>query len=292
MSATKAKHPPMTLARVVEILDFVGIPVVPSRSDKKAPMVPYAHYRQTGEVPGKALFDEHPGATAAQAMMGRPYGYFAIDLDGDQAREEWGRWTARHRGDFRTWATHSGGGGRHLWFRVPSWWGDRPVKSGFLWKGDGPHVGIERLGDGKLVMVPGSVHPETKRPYVFEAGRSPREILVPVEAPAWLMYVPTLESRKRSERPPKAWLSRIPDKIALAQSWGVHFTGRERNGWHECHAVGRDDRSPSAAVHEESGYYSDLGPGDSMGFLALAVACGKYKDEKEALHALGGGSIS
>lgn len=100
-----------------------------------------------------------------------PAGHVVIDID------------PRHGGD-TTWAeltdghelpatlvTRTGSGGRHYWFRLPY---ARPIKGSA-----GP--GIDVLGRGKQLVMPGSIHPTTGRLYRVEQWATPA-----AELPAWL----------------------------------------------------------------------------------------------------------
>lgn len=61
----------------------------------------------------------------------------------------------------------TGGGGRHFYFRC-----DRPVGNSVGKLGE--HIDVR--GDGGQVVFPGSVHPETNRPYAWLQGHAPWEI--------------------------------------------------------------------------------------------------------------------
>ena len=77
---------------------------------------------------------------------------------------------------------------------------------------------------------------------------------------------------------------------AEAEELGVVFSTGKPNaaGWLECHAIDRDDATPSAAVNvggEDKlvGRYTDLGgSGKSMSFFELAAHLGRFRDWKEA----------
>jgi hypothetical protein len=67
------------------------------------------------------------------------------------------------------------------------------------------------------------------------------------------------------------------DVKAECESWGIVFTGKiTSKGWAECHAVGREDNHPSAAVNLSNGQYNDLGGGGSKPFFHLAAYCGAH----------------
>lgn len=73
-------------------------------------------------------------------------------------------------------------------------------------------------------------------------------------------------------------------RIELARLWGVRFTGRTNGEWHECHAVDREDRTPSAGINAESGAYKDFAGGDDEQprFWDIAVRLGLYADWRDA----------
>ncbi len=209
-----------------------------------------------------------------------------IDLDGTEARERWagmGRTPA-------TWITHSGAGGWHAWLRLPADY-PRPLPKGFLWRGEGKHQAIERLGDYSLVIVPPSLHPATGERYRFlDASHSPKRLPMPTACPAWILALPLVGQTAAPRALPRAAdiLAAVPDKIALARSWGVRFAGgRTPRGWWPCHAIDRDDRHPSAAVNETSGSYCDLGSGQRLGFFDLGASLGIYRDWKDAADHIG-----
>lgn len=287
-----------------------GYQPLPSDPAKKKPLVRFAHW---WEAEADAdLFDRLPTSNL-QVMTGRHWGLMVIDLDGDEAIEQWGRMVPRCP---RTWITHSGGGGRHLWFSIPRdlpafptnkrLWGiwDEDAKDG---NGDWQkHTAIERLCDRSLVMAPPSIHPRTGQRYRFLAGHSPKQIARPAAAPANVLalqpmnpprpvqpaYVPML--RKAPGSPVVGFwdadevLDRIGDKIALAKSWGVRFATERPNasGWCSVHRIDREDRDPSASFHPGRGMYWE--PGEkTIGLFTLGVRMGQYLSFRDAVNGLG-----
>lgn len=88
----------------------------------------------------------------------------------------------------------------------------------------------------------------------------------------------------------KEFYSLLIDSIdvrSFLEQLGVNFTGAcNDKGWAECHAVGRDDRTPSAAVNIATGYYKDLGPGPSVPFFQLLVHLGYAQSYRAAVETL------
>jgi hypothetical protein len=278
-----------------------GYNPLPSRPDAKRPFVKYADAWEAPEPLSAAEFDRW-GATSLQLMCGRRWRLLVIDLDGPEARERWaklGRTPA-------TWVTHSGGNGHHVWFSIES---GPDLPKAFLWKGDGNHSAIERLCDRSLVMAPPSIHPKTGERYRFaDKWHSPAKLPMPAPVPAWVLRLEPITTRP--EAPPvfvgsvprptaraKAGgprfhradvLAAIPDKAALAASWGLRLAGRPTpKGWVPCHAVGREDTRASAAIHRESGTYVDRGTDLRLSLFDLAAQLGVYADGRDAISDLG-----
>lgn len=292
-----------------EFYRFRDYQPLPSSPQKKRPLVRYAQWWDHHAPPD--LFVRHP-STNLQIMTGRRWGLLVIDLDGESAIEQWDQIIPSCP---RTWTTHSGGGGRHLWFSISPdlpelpkarLWGvwDQTLRDG---KGDWkPRMAIERLCDHSLVVAPPSIHPTTGKRYRFLAGRSPKEIARPAPAPPQILALQPLHA-PRPEKPAHIPIARkahgvpvtgrwdwrlvldaIPDKRALAASWGLRIANPRPNasGWCECHAIGREDRHPSASFHPESGRYWEPGSG-SVGFFNLAVQLGLFSTWQEACNSLG-----
>jgi len=288
---------------------FRGMQPLPSSPEQKRPMV---RYGQWWDQPcPHDLFLKHP-TTNVQVMTGRRWKLLVIDLDGDEAIAHWDTLCP---GRLRTWITHSGGGGRHLWFTLPA--NCAPLPKARLWgiwdeslrdgKGDWkPRAAIERLCDRSLVMAPPSIHPRTGQRYRFLAGCSPKDIPMPALIPAGILAMEPLKNprvewdlpdrmpRKAPGVPQDAFfytalvLESIYDKIALARRWGLRIAYGRPNaaGWCSCHAIGREDRTPSASFHATSGVYWEPDM-KSLGFFELAVVLGVYQSWRDACNDLG-----
>lgn len=77
------------------------------------------------------------------------------------------------------------------------------------------------------------------------------------------------------------------DILSEAKALGVRFAASKPSdsGWISCHAIDREDKSPSAGININStdcelGYYKDHGPtsDEGMSFFDLAVALGEFPD--------------
>jgi Bifunctional DNA primase/polymerase, N-terminal len=277
-----------------------GFNVLPSRPDAKRPICRYAHLWETMAPDEWFTESMWPNTGSLQAMCGRAWRLLVIDLDGDEAIT---RWQGMGRSP-RTWVSHSGGGGRHLWFRLPESV-DKPLGKVFLWKAKEKHSAIERLCDQSLVMAPPSIHPVTGQRYRFlSKGQSPLGLGMPADCPAWVLglrpagYLEMTRVGRPALQPAVVQASNgfdrnrvldsIPDKLALARQWGVRLAGRPNaKGWAPCHAIDRDDVHPSAAIHQDSGSYVDHGSGVKLSLFDLGAELGIYSDWLEAVRDLG-----
>jgi hypothetical protein len=277
-----------------------GFNPLPSRTDDKRPMI---RFRDMWDGPALTAeqFERHV-TTNIQVMTGRAWRLLAIDLDGEGGKDWWrdktgtGAWP-------RTWITHSGGNGMHLWFSLPPGWVE-PLPKAFLWRSEAKHEAVERLCDQSLVMAPPSIHPKTGNRYRFlDREHSPMRLNLPGPCPAWILRHPVIQIRReevaaaqparsapairvegnRSQYRRLDVLAAIPDKLALARQWGVRFAGgASERGWAPCHAINRPDAVASAAVNIHTGSYVDLGSATRMGFFDLAVMLGVYVDYRSA----------
>lgn len=279
-----------------------GFNCLPKREDANRPALRrYGKLRDLGI--GRTILEKW-WVSGVQICTGGIWGVVVIDLDGPEAMETWREWTAFRRMP-ATWECRSGGGGRHLYYGVPpnagirTRCGDRP-----LWKGDGRHNQIDLLADRALVVAPPSIHPRTKQPYEWIAG--PLELERPAPLPGWLHALATKEAPRPGYVPPAApvspprasgagsydWPSvirAIPDLAAVAKSWGLRIAGSRPNdaGWVECHAIGREDRDPSASFSPRTGFYWEPGMARPLTFFQLATTLGGYPDFPTAVNALG-----
>lgn len=277
-----------------------GYQPLPSRPDVKRPFVRFGEWWESDAPEG--LFEQTP-TTNIQIMTGRHWRLLVIDLDGEPAIEQWKRLMPYCP---RTWVTHSGGGGRHVWFSVAP--DARPLPKAVLWRPDPSkprekgEPAIERLCDRSLVIAPPSIHPRTGNRYRFLAGCSPKDVPGPAPVPARILGMKPLVAprpvlsvveeravrRESVARPGEQVrtadvLAAIPDKTSLAKSWGLRFASDRPNhsGWCSCHAVGRKDDHPSASFRPDTGRYWEPDRG-SLSFLDLSVLLGVYADWRDA----------
>lgn len=124
-------------------------------------------------------------------VTGAKSGVFVVDIDprhgGQESLEQvWAKY-----GKFpNTWTDTTGSGGTHYYFRYPAF----PVhnKTGLF-------DGIDIRGDNGQVVAPPSIHPETKKPYVWDGILEPWEDKNGLaEAPIWLLELLQPPARKPS----------------------------------------------------------------------------------------------
>lgn len=256
----------------------LGLNPVPSRVDRKAPLVQHGWDPIDPELWDSLRRKGRP--VNLQVMTGRAWGLVVVDLDGEAAIANWGPLP-------RTWISRSGSGkGLHLWFSVPREGG--PIGGGPFWEGPGHHQEARLLGDRALVVAPPSIHPESGRPYAWLAGRHPLAIpLAPCPARVFLAIE---EYRARQGKPRKPIARRYfsggspgengIDALALAQQWGLRIhRGPDKDGWYTCHAIDREDRNPSARFHPENGSYFDFARRVSLSLPGLGHALGALSSD-------------
>lgn len=286
-----------------------GYNALPSRADRKGPAL--ASYAEYWETPLPDPVYDRWEAPNLQVMMGARWRLCVVDCDSERAKHLWWEILEEHRSPIpdRTWIAATGGGGRHYYYALPP--GIDECPSGRLWGlwdtyagathegGWLKHQEIRLLADRALAIAPPSVHVQTGRPYVWIPGASPDDFDRPGLAPDWLLALPRLATPMPArpawvpQTPPPvkspirlagasasrvAVLDAIPDKIALAASWGLSFASQSPNaaGWCKVYALGRPDRNPSAAFHAGSGSYTDFGDGIRLSLFDLGVQLGHY----------------
>jgi len=158
----------------------LGWSVIPIRPNQKRPLIKWEVYQK--QRPSKEQvekwFDEHPDANVG-VVTGSISGVVVLDVDpahgGDEALLELEK---RHGPLPHTVESHTGGGGRHIYFRHPG---------GVIHNRVGLATGIDFRGDGGVIVAPPSVHPSGRR-YRWEVSRGPDETpLAPM--PAWLRHL-------------------------------------------------------------------------------------------------------
>lgn len=180
---------------------------------------------------------DDPTAYGACVVTGVTSGIFVLDIDPRHGGDETLADLEHEHGDLPdTVECLTGGGGRHLYFKMPAGHVITNDQSGRL----GP--GLDVRGEGGQVVAPPTIHPDSGRPYEWEAMGDPLGGVEPVDAPAWLIDLLTAEPEvvtpRRRERVGTSLSDRPGDRFEEETDWAEMLTG---DGW-TLHSVrnGRD----------------------------------------------------
>jgi hypothetical protein len=159
----------------------------------------------------------------------------------------------------------TGGGGRHMYFRGPKVLASRDVAPG-----------VEMKADGRQVVAPPSIHPESGRPYVWQPGRpfDPRAF---AELPIWLRPAePAPRPLTGAARPADDPLRSIP-----ATSYVPELSGRplDRRGFVCCplHADGEERTASLLAGGRDPSLWHCFGCGAGGSVYDFAALLAGYK---------------
>jgi hypothetical protein len=135
----------------------------------------------------------------------------------------------------------TGGGGRHIGFKMPP----GVVITNDAGKRLGP--GLDVRGEGGQIVAPPSIHPDTGRAYVWEALSDPLEGCQVADMPSWLVSMLTAPlTAPTPRRLPHAGGTRLMERpgdrynaeaawadILSADGWSIHSGRRGRDGDYE-----------------------------------------------------------
>lgn len=147
-------------------LASMGIAVFPLKPRGKDPATRHGVKDATTDAEGLAeFFDAHPDCNLGAAMGAASGGVFAIDFDVDEDAGKDGfatlrKWELGHGALPDTTSAVTGGGGYHLFYRMP---GGEAVRNSV-----NRELGVDVRGDGGYVAVEPSVHPSGRR-YEWES---------------------------------------------------------------------------------------------------------------------------
>lgn len=155
----------------------LGWPIFPLKPEGKDPLTEHGFKDATlNESQAREWWTKWPNAN-----IGAPMGYrcFAVDFDIGRGGEESYEHLVNQHGRFPdTLEQVTGGGGRHLFFSMPDFL--VPNTKDYL------APGVESRAKGNYVVLSPSVHPVTKRRYVWDGARELEEQPI-APAPAWLL---------------------------------------------------------------------------------------------------------
>lgn len=174
-------------------------------------------------------------ADGVSIITGRESGIFVLDVDPRHGGDDTIAELATVHGPLpATVEALTGGGGRHLYYRMPD---GQPITND---AGNLLGPGLDVRGEGGQVVAPPTVHPDTGRPYAWEALNDPLEGVAVADAPDWLVTLltrPQPAQAARRERLARPDGSDLPgDWFAATHTWPELL---EADGW-TLHSV-RDD---------------------------------------------------
>ena len=138
---------------------------------------------------------QHPDAKIAIAT-GTKNGIFVVDVDADKDGEASLRDIEQKCAALpSTVEVITGGGGRHLYFRLPDFDEAPSIKNSVSKLAPG----IDIRGDGGYVIAPPSIHPDTKRAY----RRSVDSASEFADAPVWLITLLARAQLRPSAQDPR-----------------------------------------------------------------------------------------
>ncbi|MBX6315913.1 MAG: bifunctional DNA primase/polymerase [Isosphaeraceae bacterium] len=289
----------------------LGYNPLPSKMDVKGPALgTYAEFWEA-PLPDSVFEDWRTGNI--QLMCGCRWRLGVVDCDGPEAIATFEAMATERGALPPTWVSQTGGGGLHVYFGLPEFLDELPSKRLWglwdPWLGDWvKHREIRLLADKSLVIAPPSIHVKTNVRYEFRVGSSPREIPRPAMIPDWILRLPEVVRPKCVRDDPPVRLARthtspsglryrredvlaaIPDKLAVARSWGLKVASRHENaaGFVRCHSVLREhDETASASFKPSDGFYSEKGEGVTLSLFDLGALIGGYSSWQECRDALG-----
>lgn len=130
---------------------------------------------------------------------GEPSGIWAVDIDGTEGEVTLAELEAKHGVLPRTVEQVTGGGGRHLFFRLTT-----PVPNSVKRLG----AGLDTRSTGGYVIGPPSVHPSGRR-YAWSVD-SAKEFAT---APAWLVELLTAGTGNGAAKPAEEWRALVANGV-------------------------------------------------------------------------------
>ncbi|MBT9156800.1 MAG: hypothetical protein DDT37_01790 [Firmicutes bacterium] len=138
-------------------------------------------------------------------------GFFVLDVDGEAGAESLRELEAQYGKLPNTVEQLTGGGGKHVLFKLPK----HGVKNAVALRG-----GLDVRGDGGYIVVPPSVH-SSGREYVWELSSRPGEVPL-ADAPEWLLTM--IKVPVNGTKTAQDWAAAIPEgqrNAELAKRAGV-----------------------------------------------------------------------
>lgn len=189
-------------------------------------------------------------------VTGDASGIFVVDVDPRHGGDETLADLCHEHGPLPdTVECLTGGGGRHLYFRMP----EGVSITNDAGKRLGP--GLDVRGEGGQVVAPPTIHPDTEVAYEWEALSDPFDGVMVALPPAWLvdlLVAPPTELRPRRTGPRGTTLSNRPGDrfeaenewadLLTADGWTLHSARHGRQGDYELWTRPGKDRRDGASA--------------------------------------------
>ena len=193
----------------------LGFRVIPLKERSKEPLIKdWPNKATTDEATIRGWWAKWPNANIGIATGRYGGGYFCV-LDFDPRHG--GNWYAdAPKTDLPdTWVVHTGGGGRHFYYKTPYPLRGRKLKEG-----------VDLKGEGGYVVAPPSIHPEGGA-YVWEVGAEPGDIPIG-EGPEWVLREAAGVGASENgvgERRPSLWRMPTPIPKGMRHDYLVSLAG-------------------------------------------------------------------
>jgi hypothetical protein len=157
--------------------------VIPLKERSKEPLIAdWPNKATTDEATIRGWWRKWPKANIGIATGRYGDGFFCVlDFDPRNGGDWYGDVGAETLPP--TWVVHTGGGGRHYYYRTRE-----------LLRGAKLEAGVDLKGDGGYVVAPPSIHPEGE-PYVWEVGSAPSECPL-ATLPGWVEAFAAQDEKK------------------------------------------------------------------------------------------------
>lgn len=204
----------------------LGWPVAPIGIGTKHPKIPrWQTEASTDPAQIAAWWDETP-TDGISILTGSRSGIFAVDIDPRHGGDEsWDDLIAQHGEAGSTTESLTGGGGRHLIYRIPA--------EAIITNASAANlpIGIDIRGEGGQIVAPPTIHPASGLPYAWEATSDPTEGMLPQEPAPWLLRLllrPIPAQTPRQERQEYVGTDSIVERFAADHTWPSLLLG---DGW-------------------------------------------------------------
>jgi Bifunctional DNA primase/polymerase, N-terminal/Primase C terminal 1 (PriCT-1) len=182
-----------------------GFPVFPCRVRGKTPLTPRGCLDATTDITIISRWRaKWPEANVAIATGGRSR-LLVVDIDGDEGEASLRSLEAEHGPMPASVEVITGGGGRHIYLRMPDG-GALSISAGKL------GAGIDTRGSGGYVLAPPSRHP-SGREYVWSVDCADAI----ADAPAWLIEKLAAPTNGHTATDPETWRKIIGDGVEEGQ---------------------------------------------------------------------------